>query len=743
MRVQVFQKKQIKQSTPQPGLKPPRPFAQPNPPAQQSSAPTLDGVERAARHGHNFARVAVRDAESVPKRERQNVTGLPERLKAGIERLSGLSLDDVRVRYNSPAPARYRASAYTRGTEIHLGAGQEKHLAHEAWHVVQQKQGRVSPDAGSRINTEASLEAEAERHGLRATQLHLSPPLRAASGSTTPKARPSNSRAASGPAIQLSRPGEKDMERAFKRNKNDDDEQQRERDAQAQRRNTPTMPGPTPRPMLQASPSTTSGGTISSSAPRLLPFPSQSLSTPVSSGSTSQIGVGGGLASRPTFSPQPFKLSFNKTQVKTPLQKPTAFQEDASDTPKPTIDTTKKTGKKPSVLQEIMEEEQRHALSPVRDEDERYWHGTSAATPPTGDFHIDINQGRPNLDFNPPGERGFYATRDQQMAQTWAQRRGTDKNQTPILHSFHVPKSEKQRLNTKTYNLDHRRSPTRQDPEEVARWQRDIRVNRGYSKEVGGTSPNRDLVEGPIVGNPKNVHENNSPPRWMNNADQTTVISNRASGVFDQGYSSSRYLDSNTGTWRRVPRATTPVSTSTSTSRALNSSSSQSPSSYTPFPRQGLSLNNSNNNNNAPVRSTGVYSRDDRTDRRESISNTPPYAAASGSNAFSSLDEKSARQRDRERERPQDRERDRDRGRERDRSGDRERERDRGRERERYERGGGRGYNSSSYADRGRPRRSRSSNDSDDERPSRKRSRSRSSDRRYRKSGSRSPRRKG
>jgi hypothetical protein len=172
MHAKVFQKKQIKQSTPQPGLKPPRPFAQPNPPAQQSSAPTFDGVERAARHGHNFGRVAVRGGVDSAAREQRNETGLPERLKAGIERLSGLSMDNVRVRYNSPAPARHRALAHTQGTEIHLGAGQEKHLAHEAWHVVQQKQGRVQPTMqmkrGVAVNEDAGLEHEADVMGAKA-----------------------------------------------------------------------------------------------------------------------------------------------------------------------------------------------------------------------------------------------------------------------------------------------------------------------------------------------------------------------------------------------------------------------------------------------------------------------------------------------------------------------------------------------------------------------------------------------
>ncbi len=97
---------------------------------------------------------------------RANQTGLPDRLKAGIETFSGLAMDDVRVHYNSAKPADVQALAYARGTDIHLGPGQEKHLPHEAWHVVQQKQGRVKPTLqmkGVAINDEDALEREAER----------------------------------------------------------------------------------------------------------------------------------------------------------------------------------------------------------------------------------------------------------------------------------------------------------------------------------------------------------------------------------------------------------------------------------------------------------------------------------------------------------------------------------------------------------------------------------------------------
>ena len=106
---------------------------------------------------------------------RPNRTGLPDKLKAGVESLSGHSLDDVKVHYNSAKPAQLQAHAYAQGTDIHLGPGQEKHLPHEAWHVVQQKQGRVRATAqlkGVGVNDNPGLEKEAdtmgeEAHGLR------------------------------------------------------------------------------------------------------------------------------------------------------------------------------------------------------------------------------------------------------------------------------------------------------------------------------------------------------------------------------------------------------------------------------------------------------------------------------------------------------------------------------------------------------------------------------------------------
>ena len=83
-------------------------------------------------------------------------------------------MDNVKVHYNSSKPAELNALAYAQGTDIHIGPGQEKHLAHEAWHVVQQKEGRVATTTqmkgGVNINDDAGLEKEADVMGAKALE---------------------------------------------------------------------------------------------------------------------------------------------------------------------------------------------------------------------------------------------------------------------------------------------------------------------------------------------------------------------------------------------------------------------------------------------------------------------------------------------------------------------------------------------------------------------------------------------
>lgn len=111
----------------------------------------------------------------IPIQKKENSTGLPDNLKSGVETLSGLSMDDVKVHYNSSQPAQLNALAYAQGTDIHVAPGQEKHLPHEAWHVAQQKQGRVQPTMqmkeGVPVNDDAGLEHEADVMGAKAMGL--------------------------------------------------------------------------------------------------------------------------------------------------------------------------------------------------------------------------------------------------------------------------------------------------------------------------------------------------------------------------------------------------------------------------------------------------------------------------------------------------------------------------------------------------------------------------------------------
>lgn len=74
----------------------------------------------------------------------------------------------MRVHYNSPVPAQFNAKAYAHGNDIRVGPGQARHLPHEAWHVVQQKQGRVSDTERSHIGLSKDPEALATERDLLA-----------------------------------------------------------------------------------------------------------------------------------------------------------------------------------------------------------------------------------------------------------------------------------------------------------------------------------------------------------------------------------------------------------------------------------------------------------------------------------------------------------------------------------------------------------------------------------------------
>jgi hypothetical protein len=136
---------------------------------QTPSQPSTGNGDKAAKGYPAVTRFAQAPAPSA-----DGGNGLPHQLRQGVEALSGMSMAGTSVHYNSSAPAQIGALAYAAGNQIHLGPGQEQHLPHEAWHIVQQKQGRVKPTLqakGLDINDDPSLETEADMMGQRAAQL--------------------------------------------------------------------------------------------------------------------------------------------------------------------------------------------------------------------------------------------------------------------------------------------------------------------------------------------------------------------------------------------------------------------------------------------------------------------------------------------------------------------------------------------------------------------------------------------
>ncbi|OWQ84407.1 hypothetical protein CDN99_24230 [Roseateles aquatilis] len=129
----------------------------------------LDASPRQTVQRHKLAQLRKGKAPAARSEDRG---GLPAPLREGMESLSGMSLDNVQVHYNSAKPAQLNAHAYAQGRDIHLAPGQERHLPHEAWHVVQQAQGRVKPTmtmgGGVPVNDHAHLEREADSMGAKA-----------------------------------------------------------------------------------------------------------------------------------------------------------------------------------------------------------------------------------------------------------------------------------------------------------------------------------------------------------------------------------------------------------------------------------------------------------------------------------------------------------------------------------------------------------------------------------------------
>ncbi|MGC7405727.1 DUF4157 domain-containing protein [Pandoraea pneumonica] len=137
-------------------------------PGFEDNRPEAEGLRQLRAMTDNSPRMVAQRQAQAPI----NQTGMPDSLKAGVESLSGMRMDHVQVHYNSSAPAQLNAHAFAQGSDIHLAPGQDAQLPHEAWHVVQQAQGRVQPTmqmkTGVPINDDADLEREADEMGAKA-----------------------------------------------------------------------------------------------------------------------------------------------------------------------------------------------------------------------------------------------------------------------------------------------------------------------------------------------------------------------------------------------------------------------------------------------------------------------------------------------------------------------------------------------------------------------------------------------
>ena len=103
---------------------------------------------------------------------------LPQDLQSEMERSYGEDFSSVTIKKNSGRALQLNAAAFTRGNEVHFAPGRfntasskgKELIRHEFYHVKQQREGRVTPNArlgGERISTDSSLEKEATDNARR------------------------------------------------------------------------------------------------------------------------------------------------------------------------------------------------------------------------------------------------------------------------------------------------------------------------------------------------------------------------------------------------------------------------------------------------------------------------------------------------------------------------------------------------------------------------------------------------
>jgi hypothetical protein len=117
-------------------------------------------------------------ASETPVRVEQQATAKPihtalsDNLKSGIDSLSSVSLNNVKVHYKFPLPAQLNPLASAQDSDIHVAPGQDIQLPHESWHLAQQTRGCAKPampiQEGVPVNDDKKLEHEADVMGARA-----------------------------------------------------------------------------------------------------------------------------------------------------------------------------------------------------------------------------------------------------------------------------------------------------------------------------------------------------------------------------------------------------------------------------------------------------------------------------------------------------------------------------------------------------------------------------------------------
>lgn len=114
-----------------------------------------------------------------PLQRRQNKTGMPDEVKAKMEKFFETDFSQVRVHTGSSTAGEVGASAYAQGDHVHFAPGRyepssargRQLLGHELAHVVQQREGRVAATGeagGMPLNDDPALEQEADEMGRRA-----------------------------------------------------------------------------------------------------------------------------------------------------------------------------------------------------------------------------------------------------------------------------------------------------------------------------------------------------------------------------------------------------------------------------------------------------------------------------------------------------------------------------------------------------------------------------------------------